>query len=317
MISFVTFAAIALMAGFLLAFVTYGSNEFEASPSDMRPLDAKYSSRLCSHFEVAEANAPVDVYFFDKMPPIRKGFHKNYLIEVDPQTIDTKHWEMVNFYMLKGSRLEVQTRASLTFPPVDIYLIKGSYNLGEWIGDHDCCYLMKNTISSMTWSYFDYNVTETDEYYITMALEDYSFSSASSATIHAKFGLQKTMYDWSEATDVCANYTGGGCGQDLTYGSDQVVIMYAPGRDQSGKLVKKYSIGTMCEPRLVIYIPCFLVVPLIAYALWALMLWMYFPNMTSGGGNQARVWSPNADGMLHVVNTGDQDELVANQVLAH
>ncbi|XP_064653259.1 uncharacterized protein LOC135503583 [Lineus longissimus] len=310
-ISFFTFAAIALAAGLLLAFVTYGSDEFEASPADMRPMDRKFSSNLCSRFEVTKSNAPVDVYFFDKTPPIRQHFHKNYVIEVDPQNIDSKHWEMINFYMLKGSRLEVQTHASLTFPSVEVYVIKGSYNLGEWIGDQDCCYLKKDSSSSFGWSYFDYNITETDEYYITMAIADFGFiSGGSSATVNAKFGLQKTMYDWREATYVCANYTDGGCGVDLTFGSEQMALVYAPGRDLDGALVKKYQIETVCKPRIAIYVPCFLLVPLVAYALWALMLWCrYSDKSASTSGSEAN------PAQAQVVSTHDQAQLVPNQVL--
>ena len=167
-------------------------------------------------------------------------------------SIPNEKYEYWGFYLLKGTKLEIKNCAygNHTF---DVYIIQGKKNFDAWKRDsYDTSSYKEYYLTFHCPGFFNFYVSETDEYYIVYV------NHGSEASITATFSLNRTVYDTSDSVAWCKNVRY--C--DLSYsgkGSDEsVVIFVKSAQNEEGDA----TLNTDCKHRVCVFVLVFFLVPL-------------------------------------------------------
>lgn len=243
---------ISLTIGLLLNLHFYGP---VTSPTDNKSpvgVTEQFNSAICSKL-VVTSDKPVDVYLNDSLPTVAANSTSDKLTMYTKRLGRPPDYQSIGFYLIKGSFLSIHIdyiEYSNTNPRV--YLEKGRG------GATDGGKVVKQDLPMFIGFLFDYNVTESDYYYIVFVTEDLpgwspGFSTPMELTITTDRKVYDLPYPPSVENTTKAEF-------DLDYGAPYALVFKYNGTSAKGDIA---NVVSSCTPRLSIYIPCLFVVPLL------------------------------------------------------
>lgn len=228
------------------------SNEFTATPTDMRKIDV--STTFCESVTVKSSFA-ITTFKFNSEPQIGSDY-------IDMQrkvstSLGRKEFQYWGFYLLKGSVITTRVCG-----PVNLYKVVGQQKLDRWIdgyhqdsSDGGPIYIKSCTSESLYWFTVNETVSKSDDYY-------FLFSNPSPpirSVVHVKvnFKIRRKYYSLeNNVSKVLCNSKE--CTVPLAAQSSENVVIYVPERIMPNLDV---NVKCYCEPRVYMYVLVFGIIP--------------------------------------------------------
>ena len=240
---------IVFIAAMATSLGTYGPRVTEMSESDMREVTSGVSTTFCTDVTIKSIDAQFDAYILHGKPKIRQD--RNSYQYNKTMSIPNEKYKYWGYYLLKGTKLEIKNCAydNHTF---DVYIIQGKNNFDAWKrNSYDTSSYKEYYLTFHCPGFFNFYVSETDEYYIVYV------NHGSEASITATFSLNRTVYDTSDSVAWCKNVRY--C--DLSYSGqvsdESVVIFVKSAQNEEGDA----TLNTECKHRVWVFVLVFFLVP--------------------------------------------------------
>ncbi|XP_067670584.1 uncharacterized protein [Haliotis asinina] len=256
-------ATAVLTAGLLISIRVFGTNKFQAAPTDMRKVEDNVNNAFCQSLTLNSTD-PFEAYTFDGEPVVDHSkfqqFNTSYFTFMTKDTYT--YW---GFYLLKGSKAIVVSSGDKL---ISLFVIKGNSNLQAWIdnkGSCDGCY-RDSHITSPDFTY-TLNVSQSDDYYFM-----YYSTSDYDIVLNVYVYITRTLYDVTSATSHCSYRPNNKpCSLDISL-SPHMNVVYHNGNNGLHDSIDMWS---TCKSRAWMYVIVFALIPALMAAGVTFLFWKY------------------------------------------
>ncbi|XP_048247242.1 uncharacterized protein LOC125377536 [Haliotis rufescens] len=256
-------ATAVLTAGLLISLRVFGTNKFQAAPTDMRKVEHGVNNAFCQSLTLNSSD-PFEAYSFDGEPVVDPNkfekFNTSYSMFLTGDTYE--YW---GFYFLKGSKAVVVSSGDAD---ISVFIIKGNSNLQAWIdsrGECNGCYLVSHPTSpDFTYTL---NVSQSDDYYLL-----YYSTSRYFLPVNSYVYIIRTLYDVSSVTSNCSYHPNGKpCSFDMSL-NPQMNVVYHNGGNGTHDSIDMWAV---CKSRVWMYVIVFAFIPALMASGVTILLWKY------------------------------------------
>ncbi|CAH1791228.1 unnamed protein product [Owenia fusiformis] len=258
---------LALLVGLPIRYSTYGPETVFSSPGDMRHIQKRFNSFMCTGLEITNKESEmVDVYTTSETPYVDKNKTLTQTIQ-RASRIDDMRFEYWGYHLIAGSEVTIRTTVNAN---VELYIAKGVSGRNKWRGKFNQC---KNNCENQLQKDVEFSALYKNETYLAnlsiSTTDDYFFIYARSrrseqrgitfANINMTFFLRRTRYNLSNTKKECILSTKANksCTIDLPYRADRNILLTY---DVSSNALN-LDVITTCIPREWVYLVFFLGLP--------------------------------------------------------